>query len=169
MAKYVVANASEITPGQRKIVEIEGRNVGVFNVDGKYYALLDRCPHAGARLCSFGSISGSAEAEAPDTAISYKPGVFLKCPWHQWEFSLDTGQSYFDSGSMRVRKYNVDVIEGAPEEFYDPSQEGLQEGPYVLEGFAVDIEDSMVVIDTSRRRKQRSRAVIASTAEGGKQ
>ena len=38
-------------PGERKLVEIGGRSIGVFNVDGEYYALRNRCPHQGGPLC----------------------------------------------------------------------------------------------------------------------
>ena len=51
MAGHVVGTTDEIGPGQRKIVEIDGRSIGVFNVGGRYYALRNQCPHAGARLC----------------------------------------------------------------------------------------------------------------------
>ena len=46
-----VAAADEIPPGERKIVEIGGRSIGVFNVAGEYFALRNRCPHQGGPLC----------------------------------------------------------------------------------------------------------------------
>ena len=46
-ARYVVASADEIPPGGRKIVEVAGRSIGVFNVDGEFFALRNRCPHQG--------------------------------------------------------------------------------------------------------------------------
>ena len=45
MARHVVAAASEIAPGASKIVDIAGRSIGVFNVNGEFYALINRCPH----------------------------------------------------------------------------------------------------------------------------
>ena len=51
MARHVVAAASEIAPGASKIVDIAGRSIGVFNVNGEFYALINRCPHEGAPLC----------------------------------------------------------------------------------------------------------------------
>ena len=38
--------------GERRVVELGGRSVGVFRLDGDYFALADRCPHRGAPLCS---------------------------------------------------------------------------------------------------------------------
>ena len=37
-----------------KLVTIEGREIGVFNVHGEFYALRNRCPHQGGALCKGG-------------------------------------------------------------------------------------------------------------------
>ena len=60
MERHVVARAEEIPPGGRKIVRIAGRGeIGIFNVDGAYYALKNTCAHQGARVC-LGKIVGTA-------------------------------------------------------------------------------------------------------------
>lgn len=151
MTKYIIAGSSEIGPGERKIVELEGRSIGVFNVDGEYYALLDQCPHAGAALCAHGTIFGASTAEGPDEPIEYVRGRSLRCPWHQWEFDIRTGESWYDPRNTKVRKYNVEVVPGSPEEVTDPDG-GLQKGPHVMEGYAVSVEGDVIVVDTSRRR-----------------
>ena len=51
MARHVVATVEEIPPGQRKIVEVAGRSIGIFNVSGEFFALRNRCPHQGGPLC----------------------------------------------------------------------------------------------------------------------
>src|SRR5437016_4853366 len=58
MPGYPVATLNEIPPGSRKIVEIAGRSIGVFNVGGAFYALRNRCPHQGGPLCQ-GRLEGS--------------------------------------------------------------------------------------------------------------
>lgn len=153
MAKYIVANVADLEPGQRMVVELDGRSVGVFNVDGEFYALLDQCPHAGAALCSFGTLFGKSEAEAPDKPITYERSRSIRCPWHQWEFDIRTGESFYDPANARVRKYSVEVVEGSPEALVDLESQGIQKGPHVLEGYHVSIEDDMVVVDTSRMRR----------------
>ncbi|MFC9357513.1 Rieske (2Fe-2S) protein [Rhodococcus sp. NPDC057014] len=166
MTKYVVANAAEIEPGQRKIIELEGRSIGVFNVDGEYYALLNQCPHAGAALCEHGTIFGVSASEGPDQIIEYERGRSLRCPWHQWEFDIRTGQSWYDPRNTKVRKYEVEVVPGSPEDVVDPDG-GVQKGPHVMEGYAVSIEGDVVVVDTSRRRAgtQRNKVAAAPCAE----
>lgn len=158
MTKYVVADIDEIAPGERKVVELEGRTVGVFNVEGEYFALLNHCPHAGAELCSFGTIFGASAAKAPDGQISYERGRSLRCPWHQWEFDIRTGESFYDPANARIRKYNVGVetLPGTPEDLTDPTG-GVQPGPYVMEGYQAAVEGDVIVVDTSRRRRERRR------------
>ena len=51
MARHVVAAAADILPGDRRIVTVQGREVGVFNLGGEFFALLNRCPHQGGALC----------------------------------------------------------------------------------------------------------------------
>jgi nitrite reductase/ring-hydroxylating ferredoxin subunit len=152
MARYVVGRVDEIPPGTRKIVELEeGRSVGVFNVDGGFYALVNRCPHAGAPLCE-GVVGGIAEAALPGTEVRYeRRGEFLRCPWHQWEFDIKTGQSSFDPRRMRARTYDVDVMHGTPEDCVDP-EGGRQPGPHVAAGYEARAEGDYVVVDTARKR-----------------
>ena len=51
MPKWVVATVDEIPPGARKVVDVGGRSIGVFNVGGEFFAVLNRCPHQGGPLC----------------------------------------------------------------------------------------------------------------------
>ena len=95
MARHVVAAVGEIAEGERKLVTVEGREIGVFNVKGEFYALLNKCPHAGASLCR-GMVIGLAQSDEPGEYRLTRPGEFLRCPWHGWEFDIRTGQSWFD-------------------------------------------------------------------------
>ena len=47
MARYVVARVGEIAPGSRKVVQVDGRGIIVFNVKDEFYALSETCPHRG--------------------------------------------------------------------------------------------------------------------------
>jgi nitrite reductase/ring-hydroxylating ferredoxin subunit len=108
MPTHVVATISEIGPGERKIVEIEGRSIGVFNVGGRYYALRNQCPHAGGRLCE-GPVSGLVTSATPGEYTYVRSGEILRCPWHGWEFDITTGRSWFDPARTRVRAYETSV------------------------------------------------------------
>ena len=45
MRKYVVSPAAEILPGTHKVFTVGGRPIGIFNLDGEFYGMLNRCPH----------------------------------------------------------------------------------------------------------------------------
>ncbi|GCE37918.2 rieske [2Fe-2S] domain protein [Rhodococcus wratislaviensis] len=150
MSKFVIGSVNDIPPGSRKIVTLDGRSVGIFNLDGDYFALLNQCPHKGAEVCSTGTIFGISHADKPNEPIAYERERSIRCPWHQWEFDIRTGQSFYDPKGERIRKYNVSVVAGA--EVAGDSEEGVKNGPYVMEGYEVSVEDDLVVVDTSRRR-----------------
>jgi nitrite reductase/ring-hydroxylating ferredoxin subunit len=38
-------------------------------------------------------------------------GRIVRCPWHQWEFDITTGQN-LASPHKRVRTYDVEVVDG---------------------------------------------------------
>lgn len=108
MGKHVIGKVSELPPGQRKLVELEGRSIGVFNVHGEFYALRSQCPHQGAPLCK-GSVKGMLLPSEPGQYLFARDGEILRCPWHGWEFDLKTGQSVYDPFKCRVRTYDVTV------------------------------------------------------------
>jgi 3-phenylpropionate/trans-cinnamate dioxygenase ferredoxin subunit len=136
MPKYIVATVNEIPAGTRKIVELEGRSIGIFNIGGEFFALRNRCPHQGGPLCE-GKLGYAIEAAAPGAYVVTRPDEMLRCPWHGWEFDVRTGQSWWNPARQRVRSYEVAVVSGA----------GLQKGPYVAETFPVSVDAEYVVIE----------------------
>ncbi|MCC7371885.1 MAG: Rieske (2Fe-2S) protein [Chloroflexi bacterium] len=112
MAKYIVGTVDEITPGTRKIVDVGGRSVGVYNLHGEFFAILNRCPHQAGPLC-LGNAYGFLKSGAVGEYEYSRPGEIVRCPWHGWEFDVRTGQSWFDPVQVRVRRYDVSVTPGA--------------------------------------------------------
>lgn len=110
MARHIVAREEEIPPGGRKIVRVEGREIGIFNLEGSYYALRNSCPHQAARVC-LGRVVGTA---LPSDVYEFKygrEGRILRCPWHEWEYDIATGESVFDP-EVRIKTYPVEVTNG---------------------------------------------------------
>jgi nitrite reductase/ring-hydroxylating ferredoxin subunit len=153
VTRYVVAEAGEIPDGGRKIVEVEGRSIGVFYVHGEYFALLNRCPHQAGPLCT-GELWGALEATVPGEYRTSREGEILTCPWHGWEFDLRTGGSWCAPERLRVRTYGVVLEPGsALQEATDPAAPapGLVRGPYVAETYPVAAEGRYVVVDLAGR------------------
>ena len=142
MPGYPVATLNEIPPGSRKIVEIAGRSIGVFNVGGAFYALRNRCPHQGGPLCQ-GRLGGSVVSRKPGEYVYIREGEILPCPWHGWEFDIKTGQSWFDPAGTRVRTYTVTIESAGTRE---ASAAERVEGPYVAETYDVTVEQELVVV-----------------------
>jgi nitrite reductase/ring-hydroxylating ferredoxin subunit len=136
MERHVVARVDEIPEGGVKQVEIKGRKIGIFNVHGEFFALLDKCPHAGAPLCR-GTIVGLAEADEPGRYRLTRKGELLRCPWHGWEFDIRTGQSWCDPTHTWVRRFAVAI---------EPGQ-ALVKGPYVAETFQVSVDQDYLVVE----------------------
>lgn len=93
MGEFVtVAKVSEIPPGTRLVVGIGREWVVIFNVDGKFYALEDRCSHEDVPL-SEGTLHGTV----------------IECIQHGATFDITTGQHLSPPAVMPVKRYPVRV------------------------------------------------------------
>jgi len=93
MAEYVkVAQASELEPNHGKLVEVQGKKIALFNVDGEFHAIDDTCTHRGGPLSE-----GELEGEE------------VTCPWHGAKFKVSTGEVLGPPAPKGVSAYNVRV------------------------------------------------------------
>jgi nitrite reductase (NADH) small subunit len=111
VARHAVCRVEELPPGGRRVVTAGGRAIAVLNVDGRLYAIRDACPHQGAAL-STGTLGGTFVPSGPHEYVYGLEGRVLRCPWHGFEFDLETGCSLFDPEGVRVRVYPVAVEDG---------------------------------------------------------
>ena len=105
---YPVCPVADLPPGQRRIVTVSGKSIGVFNVDGRYFALRNHWPHRGAPLCE-GQVGDLVSAKAPYVWETQRPGEVIRCPWHGWEFDLTTGRSVCYPETIRTKSYLAEV------------------------------------------------------------
>jgi siroheme decarboxylase len=87
-----VAKVSEVPAGSAKLVVVDGEQIALYNVDGQFYALSNRCSHARGPLVD-GEIKNG----------------HVVCPWHQAEFDLKTGAALCKPARGPVPAYNVNV------------------------------------------------------------
>ena len=87
-----VADANDLTSGKSICVDFAGEQVAVFNVNGEFYAISDRCTHVG------GSLSGGTV-----------DGNIVTCPLHGAGFDLKTGNVTGPPASSPVTCYQVRV------------------------------------------------------------
>lgn len=106
----MIATVDELPPGSRTIVDVDGQSIGVFNVDGRYVAVLNVCPHELGPVC-LGRVGGTTMPSSPGEYRWGREGEILACPWHGWEFDLLTGKPLFGS-VPNLRRYPVEVDDG---------------------------------------------------------
>lgn len=104
--RYVVALTEEIPSGERLVVELDSKSIGIFNIHGRYVAVLNICPHEFAPVC-LGRVGGTTLPSSPGEWIWGREGEILACPWHGWEFDLLTGACLTDK--RRLHTYEVKV------------------------------------------------------------
>lgn len=135
--EFVVGAVADLPPGSSTIVYPEKvkSGVGVFNIDGEYYALKNTCPHMGGPLCK-GRVRGTTEAATDGKKIGLhwvRDGEVVACPWHHWEFDIRTGKTLFAS-RQKVRSYQVTV---EPPEVMERLKAGAETVPVTVEGSMV--------------------------------
>jgi nitrite reductase/ring-hydroxylating ferredoxin subunit len=93
MSKMVkVAQTSDLSPGTGKVVQADGRDLALFNVEGTFFAIDNSCTHQGGPLGE-GELSG-------DT---------VECPWHGAQFNVRTGAVTRPPAPAGVRSFPVTI------------------------------------------------------------
>lgn len=91
MAFVKAVSVDELKPGQGRPVEINGKLIAIFNIDGKFHAVDNTCVHRGGPL-----------------GEGFVEGNKVTCPWHGWKYDIGTGQA--DTfPNMKVATYKVKV------------------------------------------------------------
>lgn len=110
--EHRLGHVGEFPDRNAVIVEAGGRSIGVFNVDGRFYAVKNVCPHKQAPICR-GTLEGTMlPTDTPGHFEYGREDMVLKCPWHGWEFDLPTGECLFGVSDRRVKVYPVEVRDG---------------------------------------------------------
>ena len=80
-----VGNVQEIGRGKMKLVEAQRKKIVVANVDGRFYAFNDRCPHTNAPL-----------------HLGVLQGKVVICPLHFSSYDVTTGKKLSDPKEMSI-------------------------------------------------------------------
>ena len=91
-----VCSVSELPPGAHRVVDMDGAQVAVFNLDGELYAIEDICTHDGGILTG-GPVEGDV----------------IVCPRHGARFCVRTGEALSAPAYEPVATFPVRVEAGA--------------------------------------------------------
>jgi nitrite reductase (NADH) small subunit len=92
LKKIFVCQLTQITPGEPYVFTYQDQlQIVIFQTASGYYAVENRCPHAGAQLHE-GQLVGN----------------ILTCYWHGWSFDLESGQCLNEYWA-RLKRYHVEI------------------------------------------------------------
>jgi nitrite reductase/ring-hydroxylating ferredoxin subunit len=110
--EVAVGPEERFVAGRFVMLDIPGQDIGVVRLrDGQLRAVRNYCPHKGAPICR-GIVGGTWLPSQPGTLHYDREGGVLACPWHGWEYDLDTGMELFRAVPTRLRFYPVTVRDG---------------------------------------------------------
>ena len=94
---HTVCTTEELSEGEMRLLEIDGRKVGVFNCGGELLAIEDRCSHDDGAL---------AEGEFDPVACT------VECPRHGSLFDLRSGRPKTLPAYAPVETFDVRIEDG---------------------------------------------------------
>jgi nitrite reductase (NADH) small subunit len=106
-----VGAVDDFEVGRFCVVADGPRSIGVVRTGRGFFAVLNRCPHQGAPICS-GRLTGTMVPTPPGVYRYSEEKDVLVCPWHRWEFELETGTSVGPTTRRRLPTFPVDVEDG---------------------------------------------------------
>jgi nitrite reductase/ring-hydroxylating ferredoxin subunit len=93
-SRVKLGSRDEVPIGEGRVFEVPGRVLAVFNVDGRFYAIDNECPHRGGPL---------GEGDLDGTAV--------RCPWHAWRWDVTTGANV-NNPAVKIACFPVTVEDG---------------------------------------------------------
>ena len=107
---HFVVPADDLNDGERVLVDIKEQEIAVFNLHGDYHAVANYCVHQGGPVCE-GMLAGTLE-ETTDRELRYvQDEEILACPWHGWEFDIESGESLVDP-QFGLISYDTELRDG---------------------------------------------------------
>ena len=111
MSEHVVGPVDAFPDGEGVGVEIEGVPIAVFNLDGGFYAIADRCGHKNAPLHRAGEPRFNSDACGGSTRGEVDAeNCLVRCPHHLLAWDLDSGENPVTGD--RLPTFEVSVVDG---------------------------------------------------------
>jgi len=91
---FEIIDADDIADGERKLMRIGGRSIGIFHHGGEWYAVRNYCLHRSGPVAT-GDLEGDV----------------LTCPWHGYQYDVKTGEFLLDP-AVKLETYQVEIRDG---------------------------------------------------------
>lgn len=110
MTEYLVGDLDEIPDGGRKVVRCDDREIGVFRVNGQLHAWHNTCPHRQGPICQghiYARVVEPVDDRGQVRLLQYdEADQHVVCPWHGYEFNLETGRC---NGTDRLKLFRAEI------------------------------------------------------------
>ena len=111
--QVTVGKVADFPVGKFKIVAVEGREIGITRLaSGEFRAVRNHCPHKGAPVCR-GIVGGTWLPCGPGEMVYGREGEVLVCPWHGYEFDLNTGEELYQKDPNKLLIYPAAEQDGS--------------------------------------------------------
>ena len=115
MREVVIGKAAQFPDPGRRVIEVDGTEVGVFKVDGQLVAWHNECPHRSGPVCQgrmYKRVLEPIDDDGHVRALAYDEHVTnIVCSWHGYEFDLKTGINQ-GSDKIKLRRVNLEEKDG---------------------------------------------------------
>ncbi|MGI0090380.1 MAG: Rieske (2Fe-2S) protein [Nitrososphaerales archaeon] len=150
---YTIANVEELDEGVPRIVQIGDTEIGIYKLQGKYFAYENVCAHQGGPACEGAKLYDNMAVEVMDDRrareVVGENKSNITCPWHGIEYDIKTGTCRADP-KMRLRPFNVVVDSGVVKiNVYESAEEAYRATDQKVSTFASSDQDYEKVASTS--------------------
>lgn len=108
---HAVGAVDEFEDRALGVVVVGERTVAIARRGERFMAFRDRCPHQGAPLCR-GKLVGTLVPSRPGELTYGHDATVIRCPWHKWEWHLESGRAVGRTTNRRVATYEVKTVDG---------------------------------------------------------
>jgi nitrite reductase (NADH) small subunit len=112
LTELFAGSVEEFADDVRIVVNHRSYEIGVFRHAGAFYAFSNRCLHQGGPVCEglvIGKVETLLDEAKRDLGRRFSTTrMHLVCPWHAWEYDIDSGECAGDS-TLRLQKFEVKV------------------------------------------------------------
>lgn len=115
MARTRLCSTRDLPGDGVHIVQSGRHEIGIIRHEGRLHAYRNLCPHQGGPVCEgvrIARVVAVLDEERRFARHDFDTGrMQIVCPWHGWEFSLETGEAVGDP-AYRLRRYEVEECDG---------------------------------------------------------
>jgi nitrite reductase (NADH) small subunit len=106
--KQLVGKTDDFPNNKSKRVKVGKKNLLIWRKNLSFFATSEACPHQGASLSTV-ELTGTMLPSDPKKLVYGLEGTVIRCPWHAWEFNVETGKKMYEEDPRCLSTFEVIV------------------------------------------------------------